>query len=125
MTRITCVSGPDLGSPEPCLVEVLPARGFVPTGLAAAFDCFRIANRVAGRDIFLMRLVSVGTERMLASLGGIEVSVVPMAELSSPPDILIGTGGAGMARATLQFLPRLQRVRHAGARGRLTRSRGG
>lgn len=109
MTPKTCASGPD-----PRIVEILLARGFVPTELAAAFDCFRIANRLAGHDLFRTRLASVEEGRMLRSLGGIEVAVAPMNEVPAPPDILIVTGGAGMARAIRQVLPRIQRVRHAG-----------
>jgi AraC family transcriptional regulator, glycine betaine-responsive activator len=107
MTPKTCVSGP-----EPHRVEILLARGFVPTELAAAFDCFRIANRLAGQDLFEMSIVSVDGTTSLPSLGGIEVAT--RATAPDLPDLLIVTGGAGMVRAQSIFLPRLQKVRHAG-----------
>jgi transcriptional regulator GlxA family with amidase domain len=99
-------------APKPCRVEILLAREFVATELATAFDSFRIANRLDGRQLFNVRLVSIEGGASLASLGGIEIATeaVP-ADL---PDILIVTGGPGMARSQRLFLPRLQRVRFAG-----------
>jgi transcriptional regulator GlxA family with amidase domain len=107
MTRKTCVS-----VPRPHRVEILLARGFVATELAAAFDCFRIANRLAGQDLFETSLVSVEGATSLPSLGGIEVAT--RASAPDVPDLLIVTGGAGMVREQPTFLPRLQKVRHAG-----------
>jgi transcriptional regulator GlxA family with amidase domain len=114
MTPKTSVSGPESADRGPRLVEILLARGFVATELAIAFDSFRIANRLAGRELFRLQIVSVEAATTLPSLGGIEVAVVPMDVAPDLPDLLIVTGGAEMARALRRFLPRLQRVRHAG-----------
>jgi transcriptional regulator GlxA family with amidase domain len=110
----TSASGPEARGRRPKLVEILVARGFVATELAIAFDAFRIANRLAAQDLFLLRIVSVEATSTLPSLGGIEVAVVPMEKASDVADLLIVTGGAGMAFALRAFLPRLQRVRHSG-----------
>ncbi|TAG16640.1 MAG: hypothetical protein EAZ40_12710 [Rhodobacterales bacterium] len=101
-----------MSGPEPHLVEILLARGFVAIELAAAFDCFRIANRLAGRERFRTRLVSIEGGASLPSLGGIEVATEGLGP--DLPDLLIVTGGAGMVRAQPVFLPRLHRVRYAG-----------
>ena len=114
MTPKIFVSGPDTPLSGPRLVEILLARGFVATELAMAFDSFRIANRLAGRELFRLRIVSVESGNTLPSLGGIEVAVTPMDTVPDLPDLLIVTGGTEMARARPRFLPRLQRVRHAG-----------
>jgi transcriptional regulator GlxA family with amidase domain len=99
-------------APEACQVEILLAQDFVATELAAAFDGFRIANRLDGRQLFTVRLVSIEGKATLASLGGIEI--VAQAVPADLPDILIVTGGPGMVRAQQLFLPRLQRVRLQG-----------
>jgi transcriptional regulator GlxA family with amidase domain len=114
MTLKTCAFGPEPRGQKPKLVEILLARRFVATELAIAFDSFRIANRLAGQDLFRVRIVSVEASAMLPSLGGIEVAVVPMASAPEVADVLIVTGGAAMAEALCAFLPRLQRVRNAG-----------
>lgn len=114
MTPKTCASGPDPAPLVPRLVEILLARGFVATELALAFDSFRIANRLAGAELFRLRIVSVDAGTTVASLGGIEVAATPMDTVPDLPDLLIITGGPEMARARPRFLPRLQRVRHAG-----------
>ena len=114
MIQKTCVSGPSFKKSGPRLVEILLARGFVATELAIAFDSFRIANRLAGTELFRLRIVSVEAGNTLPSLGGIEVAVTPMDAAPDLPDILIVAGGAEMVRAQRRFLPRLQRVRHAG-----------
>jgi transcriptional regulator GlxA family with amidase domain len=110
----TSASGPEARGRRPKLVEILVARGFVATELAIAFDSFRIANRLAGRDVFRLRVLSVEAACTLPSLGGIEVAVVPMDAVPEVADVLIVTGGAAMASALRAFLPRLQRVRNAG-----------
>lgn len=114
MTPKTCVSGPDPNDRNHRLVEILLARGFVATELAIAFDSFRIANRLAGHELFRLQIVSVEAARTLPSLGSIEVAVVPMDAASDLPAVLIATGGAEMARALRRLLPLLQRVRNAG-----------
>jgi AraC family transcriptional regulator, glycine betaine-responsive activator len=114
MIQKTCVSGPSFKKSGPRSVEILLARGFVATELAIAFDSFRIANRLAGTELFRLRIVSVEAGNTLPSLGGIEVAVTPMDAAPDLPDILIVAGGAEMVRARRRFLPRLQRVRHAG-----------
>jgi transcriptional regulator GlxA family with amidase domain len=114
MTQKTCVSGLSFKKRGPRLVEILLARGFVATELAIAFDSFRIANRLAGAELFRLRIVSVEAGNTLPSLGGIEVAVTPMDAVPDLPDILIVAGGAEMVRARRRFLPRMQRVRHAG-----------
>jgi transcriptional regulator GlxA family with amidase domain len=114
MTPKTSASGPEAKGHRPRLVEILLARGFVATELAIAFDSFRIANRLAGKELFRLRIVSVEAASTLPSLGGIEVAVVPMDAAPDVPDVLIVTGGATMARALRVFLPRLQRVRNTG-----------
>jgi transcriptional regulator GlxA family with amidase domain len=100
--------------PEPYRVEILLAHDFVATELATAFDGFRIANRLDGRQLFAVQLVSIEGKTTLASLGGIQIAT--QAVPTDLPDILIVTGGPAMARAQQLFLPRLQRVRHAGGR---------
>jgi AraC family transcriptional regulator, glycine betaine-responsive activator len=110
----TFASGREAGGQRPVLVEILLARGFVATELAIAFDSFRIANRLAGQELFRLRILSVEAGSTLPSLGGIEVSVVPMDTAPDVADVLIVTGGAAMALALRAFLPRLQRVRHSG-----------
>ncbi len=114
MTLKTSASGPETKGGGPRLVEILLARGFVATELAIAFDSFRIANRLAGRELFRLRVLSVEAARTLPSLGGIEVAVTPMDAAPDVADVLIVTGGAAMACALRTFLPRLQRVRNAG-----------
>ena len=109
-----CASAPEFRQAECLLVEILLAPGFVATELAIAFDSFRIANRMAGRDLFRLRIVSIDSESTLSSLGGIGVSVQPLKAVTDLPDLIIVTGGLEMARALRKFLPRLQRVRHAG-----------
>lgn len=116
MIRKTAAPVPEAAPPRALLVEILLARGFVATELGLAFDCFRIANRLTAKDLFRLRLVSVGHETVLSSLGGIAVSVQPLDSITDLPDLIIVTGGTGMARALRKFLPRLQRVRHAGGR---------
>jgi transcriptional regulator GlxA family with amidase domain len=114
MTPKTFASGPDASGPAPRLIEILLARGFVLTELATAFDAFRIANRLAGQELFRLRIVSVERASTLASLGGIEIAVMPMDAAPDLPDVLVVTGGAAMAKAFRAVLPRLQRVRNAG-----------
>lgn len=114
MTPKTCASGPEAGEPAPRLVEFLLARSFVATELAIAFDAFRIANRLAGRELFRLRIVSVERAGTLPSLGGIEIAVMPMDAAPDLPDVLVVTGGAAMARVLRAVLPRLQQVRNAG-----------
>jgi transcriptional regulator GlxA family with amidase domain len=114
MTQKTCVSGPSPKENGPKLVEILLAQGFVATELAIAFDSFRIANRLAGRELFRLQIVSVDAANTLTSLGGMEITVTPMDSTTNLPDLLIVTGGSEMARALRRFLPRLQRVRNAG-----------
>jgi transcriptional regulator GlxA family with amidase domain len=114
MTPKTFASGPEARGQRPKLVEILVARGFVATELAIAFDSFRIANRLAGQELFRLRIVSVEAASTLPSLGGIEVAVMPMDAAPDVADVLIVTGGAAMACALRAFLPRLQRVRNAG-----------
>jgi AraC family transcriptional regulator, glycine betaine-responsive activator len=97
---------------KPCNVEILLARDFVATELASTFDSFRIANRLDGRQLFKVRLVSIEGCASLSSLGGIEVATEPVP--TKLPDLLIVTGGPGMVRAQHLFLPRLQRVLLAG-----------
>jgi len=114
MTPITFSSGPEARGRGPKLVEILLARGFVATELAIAFDSFRIANRLAGQELFRLRTVSVEGANTLPSLGGIEIAVHPMNAVVDLPDVLIVTGGAAMAQSLWYFLPRLPRVRHSG-----------
>jgi transcriptional regulator GlxA family with amidase domain len=114
MTPKTSASGPEAGGRQPKLVEILLARGFVATELAIAFDAFRIANRLAGRALFRLRIVSVEGASTLPSLGGIEIAAMPMDAAPDLPDVLVVTGGAAMTRVLRAVLPRLQRVRNAG-----------
>lgn len=114
MTPKTSASALEARGSRPKLVEILLARGFVATELAIAFDSFRIANRLAGQELFRLRILSVEAASTLPSLGGIEVAVTPMDAAPDLADLLIVTGGSAMARALRTFLPRLQRVRHGG-----------
>jgi transcriptional regulator GlxA family with amidase domain len=114
MTPRTSASGPEARGDRPKLVEILLARGFVAIELALAFDSFRIANRLAGQELFRLRIVSVEAAGTLPCLGGIEIAVVPMDAVHDVADVLIVTGGAAMGRALPAVLPRLQRVRNAG-----------
>jgi AraC family transcriptional regulator, glycine betaine-responsive activator len=114
MTPKTSASGPEARGRPPRLVEILLARGFVATELAIAFDSFRIANRLAGHELFRLRTVSVEGASTLPSLGGIEIAVLPMDAAPDLPDVLVVTGGAAMTRVLRAVLPRLQRVRNAG-----------
>ena len=94
MTQKTCVSGPSPKENGPKLVEILLAQGFVATELAIAFDSFRIANRLAGRELFRLQIVSVDAANTLTSLGGMEITVTPMDSTTNLPDLLIVTAGS-------------------------------
>lgn len=110
MIRRTPVSGP-----EPRHAEILVAPGFVPTELAAAIDCLRIANRVAGSGLFRWTIVAADGQPSVASLGGMEVSAVPLAEATATPDLLVVPGGSGVAQCLRKILPRLQRAHRRGS----------
>lgn len=101
-------------APEPHLFEILVSRGFVVTELAAAFDPFRIANRLSGRTLFDLRVLAADGATRAVSLGGLDFAVATQADARRLPDLLVVTGGAGMAAALRQVLPRVQQVRHAG-----------
>jgi hypothetical protein len=58
MTPKTSVFAPEASGLEPKLIEILLAHGFVATEIAFAFDSFRIANRLAGREVFRLSILS-------------------------------------------------------------------
>lgn len=109
MTRKTPVS-----VPEPRLVEVLVAPGAVPTELAAAIDCLRIANRVSGSELFRWTVVSANGRPSIACLGGLEVTAVPLPKATVAPDLLIVPGGSGVSDCIRDILPRVQRALRRG-----------
>lgn len=100
--------------PEPLRTEILIAPGFVPTELAAALDCLRIANRVSGREHFKWAIVSANGKNSVASLGGMEVTAIPVSKAPGSPDLLIIPGGSGISDCLRDVLPRLHRVNHRG-----------
>lgn len=71
------------------------------TELAVAFDSYRIANRLAGRALFRLQIVSAEALTTLPSLGGIEVAVLPMDAIPDLPDPFTVTGDPKMAKNLL------------------------
>jgi hypothetical protein len=109
----TYVSAPEPRHNHSVLSEIPLARGFVATELAIAYDSSRITNRVAGRDFFQLRMVSLGHETMLSSQGGSDVTVQPLTSVPVFPDLICAAGGLELERALHRCLLRLQPVRLA------------
>jgi hypothetical protein len=104
----TYVSAPEPRHNHSVLSEIPLARGFVATELAIAYDSSRITNRMAGRDLFQLRIVSLGHETTLSSQGGSDVTVQPLTSVPVFPDLICAAGGLELERALHRCLLRLQ-----------------
>jgi hypothetical protein len=108
-----CASVPEPEHAHCTSIEIPLARGFVATELAIAYDSSRITNRVAGRDLFQLRIVSLGHETTLSSQGGSDVAVQPLTSVPDFQDIILAAGGLELERALHRCLLRLQPQRLA------------
>jgi len=108
-----CASVPEPEHVHCTSIETPLARGFVATELAIAYDSSRIANRVAGRDLFQLRIVSLGHETTLSLQGGSDVAVQPLKSVPDLPDLIFAAGGMELERALHRCLLRLQPQRLA------------
>ena len=110
-----CASVPEPEHAHCTSIEIPLARGFVATEPAIACDSSRITNRVAGRDLFQLRMVSLGHETTLSSRRGRDVAVQPLTSVPDLPDLIRAAGGLELERALHRCLPRLQLQRLASA----------
>jgi hypothetical protein len=113
MTPKICASVPEPEHAHCTSIEIPLERGFVATELAIAYDSSRITNRVAGRDLFQLRIVSLGHETTLSSQGGSDVAVQPLTSVPDLPDLIFAASGLELERALHRCLPRLQPQRLA------------
>lgn len=98
-------------------VEVIITSGFVATELAAVMDVCRIANRLAVRPVFDLRIACPAACAHPVSLGGLAVAADPLiTEEGSLPDILIVAGGAGCSKPNAALSVRAQKVMRRGGR---------
>ncbi|MGV8988357.1 MAG: GlxA family transcriptional regulator [Cypionkella sp.] len=100
--------------PSTVRVELLIALGFIATELAVAMDALRIANRLAGRQLYSWDIVCTQANGRVAALGGLEIAARVLAPDDRLPDVLVMVGGSGAATMLRAVLPRVQRLRLAG-----------